>query len=192
MRQTSITMTKNLKIKVSIKFWKKRWGYIPFYPFLPLLGCPTGDVLAAIACGHLEAMVLSQNATVQGFDLDVRSRQVDRMHAGWTWQQRLVWPRCADSGAYDGPEIEEKSTNVWQHVENSLFFFLQALMVVRNHTHWATAISFHCLTMSTLSVSVGLFCNMHLFQYRESPTSDTKPESTTASELAPCEHFGKL
>lgn len=56
------------------------------------------------------------------------------------------------------------------------FFFLQALMVVRNHTHWATAISFHCLTMSALSVSVGLFCNMHLFQYRESPTSDTKPE----------------
>ena len=54
----------------------------PVYPLVSLLGRAAGDVLAAVRGGHLEAVVLAQNAAVQRFDLEVRRGQVNGMHAG--------------------------------------------------------------------------------------------------------------
>ena len=61
-----------------------------FDPFLPLDGRSTRVVLRAATSGHLEAVLLSQHATVQRLNLDVGGRQVNRMHAQWRRQEGLM------------------------------------------------------------------------------------------------------
>ena len=77
--------------------------YVPLYPFFPLLRGAAWVVLAAVAGGHLEAVVLAQDAAVKRLDLDVGRGQVDTMHAGRRGQERLVRSRRANTTVYQAP-----------------------------------------------------------------------------------------
>ena len=120
--ETQLQVTENLNwigqcLKVKIIFSYCIWAlqirmlHLLLYPSLSLLGRAAAVVLGAVTGGHLEAVVLSQQAAVQGFDLHVWRCQIYRVHAARGHEQGLMGPRRPDPTVDQGPVT--KVTNQW-------------------------------------------------------------------------------